>query len=114
MQQSPRHKTVTANRGGAMNLIKRGVGVLSLMGAASLAQAGVTSTVTLTNDYDFRGFSQSAEDPAAQVSVDYAHDSGFYVGAWGSNVDFGPETSDLEEVNYEVDVYAGFTKTSEA
>jgi uncharacterized protein (TIGR02001 family) len=97
-----------------MNLIKRGVGVLTLMGAASLAQAGVTSTVTLTNDYDFRGFSQSAEDPAVQASVDYAHESGFYAGAWGSNVDFGPESADLEEVNFEVDVYAGFTKTLEA
>jgi len=97
-----------------MNLIKRGVGVLGLMGAASLAQAGVSATVTLTNDYDFRGFTQTAEDPAVQASVDYAHESGFYVGAWGSNVDFGPEVGDLEEVKFEVDVYAGFTKTIES
>jgi len=96
-----------------MNLIKRSVGFLGLLGAASLAHAGVTSTVTLTNDYDFRGFTQSAKDPAAQASVDYAHESGFYVGAWGSNVDFGPEIGSLEEVNFEVDAYAGFTKALE-
>jgi uncharacterized protein (TIGR02001 family) len=97
-----------------MNLIKRGVGVLGLLSVAGMAQAGVTSTWTLTNDYDFRGFSQNAKDPAIQASVDYAHESGFYVGAWASNVDFGPATPALEEVNYEVDVYAGFTKTLEA
>jgi uncharacterized protein (TIGR02001 family) len=97
-----------------MNLITRGVGVLGLLGAAGMAQAGVTATVTATNDYDFRGFSQSAKDPALQGSVDYAHDSGFYAGAWASNVDFGDATPTLEEVNYEVDLYAGFTRTIES
>jgi uncharacterized protein (TIGR02001 family) len=99
-----------------MSLIKRGVGVLGLglLGAASLAHAGVTSTVTLTNDYDFRGFTQSAEDPAIQASVDYAHESGFYLGAWGSNIDFGPAGGGFDRANLEVDVYAGFTKALEA
>lgn len=93
-----------------MNLIKRGVGVLGLLSVAGMAHAGVTATVTGTNDYDFRGFSQSAKDPAIQGSVDYAHESGLYVGAWASNADFG----DAAGVDYEVDVYAGFTKTLEA
>jgi uncharacterized protein (TIGR02001 family) len=97
-----------------MNLITRGVGVLGLLGAAGIAQAGVTSTWTLTNDYDFRGFSQTAKDPAIQASLDYAHDSGFYLGAWASNVDFGPAGGGLEEVNYEVDLYAGYTSTIES
>jgi uncharacterized protein (TIGR02001 family) len=94
--------------------MKRGFGILGLLGAASLAHAGVTSTVTLTNDYDFRGFTQTAEDPAIQASVDYAHESGFYVGAWGSNIDFGPAGGGYDRANYEVDVYAGFTKLLEA
>lgn len=81
-----------------------------LLGAATVANAGVTSTWTLTNDYDFRGNSQSAKDPAIQGSVDYAADSGWYIGAWGSNVDFGPGT----DVDLEVDVYTGFSGTSEA
>lgn len=78
---------------------------LGLLGCTSGAFAQVSSTVTLTNDYDFRGISLSAEDPAVQASLDYAHDSGFYVGAWASNADFGPGT----DVDYEVDLYAGFT-----
>lgn len=82
---------------------------LGLLGAATVANAGVSSTWTLTNDYDFRGNSQSAKDPAIQGSVDYAADSGWYVGAWGSNVDFGPGV----DVDLEVDVYTGFAGESE-
>jgi uncharacterized protein (TIGR02001 family) len=81
---------------------------IGLLGAATAANAGVTSTWTLTNDYDFRGNSQSAKDPAIQGSVDYASDSGWYLGAWASNVDFDTD------VDYEVDLYSGFTGTSEA
>ncbi|MEJ2521643.1 MAG: TorF family putative porin, partial [Gammaproteobacteria bacterium] len=55
---------------------------------SAAAAAGVSATVTATTDYVFRGITQSAEDPALQGSLDYEADSGFYVGAWASNVDF--------------------------
>lgn len=92
-----------------MNLFHRGSLVLGLLGVAGAAQAGISSTWTLTNDYDFRGQSQSSKDPALQASLDYAHDSGFYAGAWASNVDFGDDV-----IDYELDVYAGFTRTIES
>jgi uncharacterized protein (TIGR02001 family) len=79
---------------------------LGLLAAAGAANAEVSSTWTLTNDYDFRGTSQSAKDPALQASIDYAHDSGWYVGGWASNVDFGASDPDLE-----IDIYTGFSKT---
>lgn len=78
---------------------------ISLLGAGSVANAEVSSAWTITNDYDFRGISLSAKDPAVQASLDYANESGFYVGAWASNADFGPGY----DVDYEVDLYAGFT-----
>lgn len=78
---------------------------LSLLGTCATAAAEVTSTVTATNDYDFRGISLSAKDPALQASIDYANESGFYVGAWASNTDFGDDV----DADYEVDLYAGFT-----
>jgi uncharacterized protein (TIGR02001 family) len=78
---------------------------LGLLAAAAAANAEVSSTWTLTNDYDFRGASQSAKDPAVQASLDYAHESGFYVGAWASNVDFGDDV----DIDYEVDLYTGFS-----
>jgi uncharacterized protein (TIGR02001 family) len=78
---------------------------LGLLSAAGAANAELSSTWTLTNDYDFRGSSQSAKDPAVQASLDFAMDSGWYIGAWASNVDFGPDV----DVDYEVDVYTGFS-----
>lgn len=89
-----------------MKLIKGGVFFVGLLGVASATQAGVTSTWTAVSDYDFRGITQTAGDPALQASIDYAHPSGWYVGAWASNIDFGPG-----DPNIEVDVYTGFTKT---
>jgi uncharacterized protein (TIGR02001 family) len=76
---------------------------LGLLGAAGAANADVSSTWTLTNDYDFRGASQSAKDPAIQGSIDFATESGWYVGAWASNVDFD------NDIDYEVDLYTGFS-----
>lgn len=82
---------------------------LGLLGAATVANAGVSSTWTAASDYDFRGITQSTQDPAIQGSIDFAADSGWYVGAWGSNVDFGDTDVDLE-----VDFYTGFSGSSEA
>src|SRR5262249_3581375 len=72
-----------------------------------------TSTETAVSDYDFRGISQSGRDPALQASIDYAHPSGWYVGAWASNIDFGVDkaTTGLDDPKVETDFYGGFTKT---
>jgi uncharacterized protein (TIGR02001 family) len=78
---------------------------LGLLAATAGANAEVSSTWTLTNDYDFRGISQSAKDPAVQASLDFATESGWYVGAWASNVDFGDDS----DIDYEVDLYTGFS-----
>lgn len=81
-----------------------------LVASAALAFAGIANagdfsvSVTATSDYDFRGTTQTTQDPALQLSLDWAADNGFYVGAWGSNVDFG----DCCDENIEVDLYAGF------
>ena len=99
-----------------MKLIRGGALFIGLLAVAGATQAGVTSTWTATNDYDFRGNTQSAKDPAIQGSLDYAHESGFYVGAWGSNIDFGvvEVPGGLKDPGLEVDLYAGFTKTLES
>jgi uncharacterized protein (TIGR02001 family) len=76
-----------------------------LLGIAATASAGeVSATVTAVSDYDFRGVSLSAKDPALQASLDFAADNGFYAGVWASNLDYG---SDVDG-DIEVDLYAGF------
>ncbi len=82
----------------------KGFVAAGLLCASGAAHAQFSSTWTLTNDYDFRGFSQSAKDPALQGSVDYAFSQGFAVGAWASNVDFEPVDGDIE-----LDLYANYT-----
>ena len=82
-------------------------GLLSIAGAA--CADGVTATVTASSDYDFRGITQNAKDPALAISVDYAHDSGFYAGIWGSPVDFGGCCNEAMELDY----YAGYAWGSE-
>lgn len=82
---------------------------LGLLAVSGMASAGISSTITLTNDYDFRGVSQSAKDPALQASLDYANEkNGWYAGAWASNVDFGDNT------DFELDLYTGFTGKTDA
>lgn len=73
-----------------------------LMTVSGIAAAEISANVAFTNDYRFRGISQTNEDFAVQGGFDYAHESGFYAGTWASVVDnfFG--------ANSEVDLYAGF------
>ncbi len=65
-------------------------------------QHSTSASVALTSDYVWRGLTQTDEEAAISGSFDYSHASGFYIGTWASNIDFGSESS------VEVDVYAGF------
>ena len=79
--------------------------VMASLTAPIVAQAAdsphsFSANVGLFSDYRFRGVSQTSEGPAIQGGFDYAHSSGFYLGTWGSNVDFAG--------SLEVDVYGGY------
>lgn len=101
--------------------MKRTLLALSLAATASFTQPAladgeeggteahrpISITLTATSDYRFRGQSQNSRDFAFQGSFDYTTESGFYVGAWASNIDFS-DTGDTDSF-IEVDVYAGYT-----
>jgi len=73
--------------------------------AAEEASSNLSWNFSLTTDYVFRGITQTDRKPAAQGGLDYAFgDSGWAVGTWGSNVDFGSEGPDLE-----IDTYIGWS-----
>jgi uncharacterized protein (TIGR02001 family) len=86
--------------------LSHGLAAIVLTMSAAAAHAEITGTVTAVSDYDFRGFTQTSKNPAIQGSIDYSHASGFYVGAWGSNIDFGDDFYD--GANVEIDLYTGF------
>ena len=75
--------------------------IAAAMATVSLpALAEISGNVALTTDYRFRGISQTGSDPAVQGGFDWSHDSGFYVGTWGSNVNFAN--------SLELDYYGGY------
>jgi uncharacterized protein (TIGR02001 family) len=83
---------------------------LALVASAS-AHAGTSGSVSLTSDYLFRGVSQTNQNPALQGGIEYAHDSGFYLGAWGSNVSWLSDTvviGDDISNSLELDGYVGY------
>lgn len=83
---------------------------LAMLGGAAAAQAedapfSFSGTAAITNDYVFRGYSQTDSDPAFQAGLTASHESGFFAGAWGSNVDVG------FDADVEVDLIVGYSNS---
>ena len=70
--------------------------VLSAVAVPATSMAETTANIGWNSEYIFRGIFQ--ESSSAFAGVDYAHDSGFYLGTWGADVGQGLET----------DLYFGF------
>ena len=75
------------------------------------AASDLTGIVSLTSEYIYRGLNQSDGDPAIQFGLDYAFDSGMFVGAWTSTIDIRGATS---ERDIELDYYLGYHYESKA
>ena len=61
----------------------------------------VSANVRFASDYIWRGMTQS-DGPAIQGGFDFAAESGFYAGLWGSNVNFN------DGAGSELDYYFGY------
>jgi hypothetical protein len=85
--------------------------LLGLAAASESAHAGTTGSAALTSDYVFRGVSQSNSDPAIQAGFEFASETGWYAGTWGSSISW---LSDLSAVgaeissSVEIDAYGGY------
>jgi len=67
----------------------------------------ISGNVALTSDYRFRGISQSDTSGAIQGGFDAEFSPGFYIGTWGSSVDF--DSNDGYDGSLELDYYAGWS-----
>ncbi|RKG49022.1 hypothetical protein D7V64_14440 [Acinetobacter cumulans] len=93
------------------------VSVLATTSGAVLAEDKVampfglsfSGNAAITTDYRFRGITQTETDPALQAGFTLAHESGVYVGLWGSSVNFGSGTPSLE-----LDPSIGYATTLES
>jgi uncharacterized protein (TIGR02001 family) len=81
--------------------------VAAALGSATFsgaALAELSGNVGVVSEYLFRGIEQSG-GAAVQGGLDYAAESGFYVGTWASTIGFAGDTGSAAEV----DIYAGFS-----
>jgi len=68
----------------------------------------VAYNVGVTNDYVFRGVSQTNGGIAMQGGIDFTYKE-FYLGTWASNLDFKPFGD--KSTNTEIDLYGGYKTT---
>ncbi len=66
------------------------------------AVEGLSANAAVTSNYLWRGLEQTNGKSAVSGGIDYADDSGFYVGTWASNADWA------DGMTYELDLYGGF------
>ncbi len=86
-----------------------------LAGTAAMAQTKapepdytLSYNVGVTSDYRFRGISQASFNPALQAGADFAHKNGFYLGIWGSNINWIKDYIGATDGSLEVDLYGGY------
>jgi uncharacterized protein (TIGR02001 family) len=99
--------------------------LLSVVSIGAMAQAKapepdytLSFNVGATTDYRYRGISQTRFKPTIQGGVDFAHKSGFYLGAWGSGIQWIKDAgkiatnagtpTDVGSANLEIDLYGGY------
>lgn len=87
--------------------------VVLALAVAPAANAGLTGHVDVVSKYILRGITMPASNgpeqdaPAIQGGVDYAADSGFYVGYWFSTLGYSADPSSTRN-STENDFYAGY------
>lgn len=90
---------------------------LALMGCAAasfsyadspitLAQGELTGSAALYSKYIYRGGVEN-DDLTLQFGLDYAHQSGVFLGYWGSTLDYNPSREDKNS-GFEHDFYIGY------
>lgn len=71
---------------------------------ASPMPGTLTGNIALTNDYIFRGVTQTNHNAAVQGGLDWDTGMGFHFGTWASSVNF----SDKNAATTELDLYGGY------
>ena len=110
----------------AKHLALAGAVALMLTGNQALAQATpapaatpeptpehtLVPKISIYSEYEYRGISQTAEKPALQFNLDYAHSSGFYLGTFVTNIKWLKEAAKAgrftTNANIEWDIFGGY------
>ena len=81
--------------------------------AAPEPESTLSYNIGVVTEYRYRGISQSSRNPAVQIGADYAHKSGFYIGAWHSTIQWITDNSSYAPAATvkgagELDIYGGY------
>lgn len=91
--------------------MKKNVSTALLAGTLGLSLSTVTladefsANAAASNNYIWRGLTQTENEAAISGGLDFAADNGFYIGTWASNVSYAPG----DVFSYEHDIYAGYS-----
>jgi uncharacterized protein (TIGR02001 family) len=98
-------------------LLSASAALLAMTSAPAFAQeeetegsgSGITisGTAGVFSEYRFRGIGFTDGDISIQGSITAKHDSGFYVGTWGSNLEEGTTVPNFGSI--ELDIYGGWS-----
>jgi uncharacterized protein (TIGR02001 family) len=81
------------------------LGAAGMMAVATPAMAqGLSVNAAITNNYVWRGITQSDENFAVQGGADYDFGNGLAIGTWASTVDFNDG-----ETSFELDLYGSYS-----
>jgi uncharacterized protein (TIGR02001 family) len=78
--------------------------VLTSLSLPVLAVEGLSANISATNNYLWRGVTQTQNNAAIAGGLDYVHQSGVSIGAWTSNASL------TDQITYEADFYASYAK----
>jgi uncharacterized protein (TIGR02001 family) len=97
----------------AAALVLSGAAFAQTDAPAAPAASPLTFNISLASNYKFRGQDQDqsktrAFKPALQGGVDYAFDSGFYLGNWNSTVNWTKYLPSNPSNHLEMDFYGGY------
>jgi hypothetical protein len=88
--------------------------VIAISSFSSIAQTApepensLTYNVGVVSQYRYRAIEQTSGKPAIQAGLDFAHKSGFYLGAFATNVTWIKDMNQATSGDYEIDVYGGY------
>jgi len=92
-----------------MTVLKKTLSIFAfLLASLSINSAEFESNIAITNDYIWRGMTQSNEEPAISGGFDISSENGLYFGTWGSSIEFGGDTASME-----LDYYFGISNELE-
>lgn len=111
------HQTINPEKDSNMRKLSAAVllaGVASLPFTVQAADSPHTFSIkgSLYSEYEYRGISQTSQDPALQLNLDYSHSSGFYLGFFATNIKWLEETAESlgghTRGNLELDFFGGY------